>query len=695
VISSSVHQSNRTYWHDRYIFDAVYADVLFEIVQSAQRWINQQQQQANTPLADDTTEEDKQQQTAHLSLLDSTREAALQLATCFVLEVLCRARNKARLSDWTSLLSGGFQRSAAACRWLLQHMTERSTWSQQILLSCPIVEVRQALATVLTTVLRLLAPTEEAQIHERALTPWISQAQSAPVSAVAGVADADGVAANASALASSPAAFSSPFSPVCDFIDAHVSLLRVVPEWWRRFNQYFAVLFEFSRATPSATPFLLQRHNLLTRLCDLYVAHPDNPFGMPLREGKRTVVGDTLVRPDMTAFLALMAQLVCASAAVKAGVQPPPPLPAMAAASLPGPLVPLSPEAQSLLFSKSVLSRLLSDATSRKRGESLYALLRHLCWENLDVSKQIIGLLVTGIKAEQVDTLRPYMRVVGALLQIDDTVQSTRQDVLLQSLLLIIEQHGAYWKPMDFLIEHLLRIAKQHPDAMRWLTAHPSNVDNLLHWLRTHPVPPRHGEATLLHKPGRVDPAEQLALFDAHDYAAFAPRCFPTLPHPTSQKIALLERIRSGAAIDTRDGSDSDEELSERVFTPGQLVDVLDPARKWLPAHVVRVDTRHVLIHYDNWSNKYDESIPMDSLRITRFGRFSSGTIVEVRHTEEKTERKQQYSRAHRCAERGDSGSVCVSLCVCLPQHPSMAPSAGATSPISQMAAGMQAAQLR
>ncbi len=135
-------------------------------------------------------------------------------------------------------------------------------------------------------------------------------------------------------------------------------------------------------------------------------------------------------------------------------------------------------------------------------------------------------------------------------------------------------------------------------------------------------------------QPGRVDPAEHLTSFtDPHDYDAYQPRCYPQMPHSSAQKITVLERIRAGAALDLRDASDSDEEMEERRFQAGDLIDVLDTSKKWLPAHVIAVsdDQRSLHIHFDNWSRKFDEHIPTDSSRITRFGRFSTGQIGEVR----------------------------------------------------------------
>ncbi|XP_046459189.1 PHD finger protein 20-like isoform X2 [Daphnia pulex] len=53
-------------------------------------------------------------------------------------------------------------------------------------------------------------------------------------------------------------------------------------------------------------------------------------------------------------------------------------------------------------------------------------------------------------------------------------------------------------------------------------------------------------------------------------------------------------------------------------FVPGSLLEARDFANNWFPSKVVEVDDegREVLVHFQNWSSRYDEWISMDSARL-------------------------------------------------------------------------------
>jgi len=59
----------------------------------------------------------------------------------------------------------------------------------------------------------------------------------------------------------------------------------------------------------------------------------------------------------------------------------------------------------------------------------------------------------------------------------------------------------------------------------------------------------------------------------------------------------------------------SDAQLN---FVPGSLLEARDFADNWFLSKVVEVDVdgREVLVHFQNWSSRYDEWISMDSSRL-------------------------------------------------------------------------------
>ena len=53
-------------------------------------------------------------------------------------------------------------------------------------------------------------------------------------------------------------------------------------------------------------------------------------------------------------------------------------------------------------------------------------------------------------------------------------------------------------------------------------------------------------------------------------------------------------------------------------FVPGAMLEARDFNNKWFSAKVVEVDweDREVLVHFQNWSSRYDEWISMESSRL-------------------------------------------------------------------------------
>ena len=610
-IFDAVCEQNFAYWRDRYVFDTMYFEFLKTTVSNAQTWITSVKS-GSSSLASSSSNMDTSETSSSTSLIPTTvdflelESELTQLSTRFVLETLCRSRYKKNLPLWNSILTHFYHSSLRASQWLLAQLTESDHWIRTILLASPITEVRTALAALIGVAMQM---------------GWEEEKGMSQVSSTSN----DSI---------TPARY------VMPFIDSLIAALPIVTEYSRRCNQFFHVLHQFSLLDYDAIIYLVDRHDAIARLLDLYLGDTsplsDNPYSMPVNPStkKRVNIGETLVRPDMTSFLGLVARLLCASQTVKGASVPPPPTSILSPTGS-SHLLPLSPTAFTLVSSKPFLTRLISDAISRRRGEYVNTILAHYCYNDMDASRMVIGIIVTGIRKDQVDTMRPYFRVISGLIELKDELQSTRLDILMQSLLLEMENQSMYWKPTDFCLEHLLRLSKRYPTIGEWIRSHPTKFDWILNWLKLHPTPPRQGEATLMHKPARIDPITQIQAYHPYDFAAYAPKTWPSLQHTHQQKLSHYERLRAGdlniSPIDS-DGFDSDDDLTDRQLRVGQYVDALDTQSKWLVARVIDVspDGKQVKIHFDNWHAKYDETLPMDSTRITRFGRFSNKVIIEV-----------------------------------------------------------------
>lgn len=73
-----------------------------------------------------------------------------------------------------------------------------------------------------------------------------------------------------------------------------------------------------------------------------------------------------------------------------------------------------------------------------------------------------------------------------------------------------------------------------------------------------------------------------------------------------------------------------DENPNWRNFKIGDLVDALDTTKKWFESTVRDVKDDKVLIHYNNWSSKWDEWINVNSDRLAQVHTYTTGPHSQV-----------------------------------------------------------------
>jgi len=238
-------------------------------------------------------------------------------------------------------------------------------------------------------------------------------------------------------------------------------------------------------------------------------------------------------------------------------------------------------------------------------------------------------VVMSGIEEFSFDDVRPLFRTFTGLLNIKDSIRAERIDWALSALLATMKQQDKYWKITDLCIEHLIRLAKKNDDVYNWLRDHVDRWSWVIDWIAAFPNQPSHMDNNIqLHKPNRGSSSHHMSIWSPS--RGFSQQ-FGGLSG--KKKRAVLELIREAKEIDKADASDSDEDLSERVFTVGQLVDCKDTASKWLISKVLEVKEGQVYIHYESWSSKWDEWIDTDSPRITKLHRWtqppSMAAVVE------------------------------------------------------------------
>jgi hypothetical protein len=66
-------------------------------------------------------------------------------------------------------------------------------------------------------------------------------------------------------------------------------------------------------------------------------------------------------------------------------------------------------------------------------------------------------------------------------------------------------------------------------------------------------------------------------------------------------------------------------EKRKEGYETGDFLDVMDTVNKWCVARVTEVKGKDLCVHFEGWSDKYDEVIPADSKRLAPFRTHTRG----------------------------------------------------------------------
>ncbi len=206
-IGAAIREENMTFFRDRLVYDADYFDFMLELVGSASV-----SEARETALTGD----------------ENSLEAVLtQLATRFVFETLARARAKESLPRWVEVLRKLYKRSVPACAWLLRNMAA-ANWCTDFFLLCTDGEVRRHVGSLVCLALDMVSTLERSRIP----------------------AFAAGRAAYSKRGNLTWPAGTEPGSVSLALVQRMLNLMRLLPEHWKRFDQFFRVLYHYTCLGP-------------------------------------------------------------------------------------------------------------------------------------------------------------------------------------------------------------------------------------------------------------------------------------------------------------------------------------------------------------------------------------------------------------------------------------------------------------
>jgi len=261
------------------------------------------------------------------------------------------------------------------------------------------------------------------------------------------------------------------------------------------------------------------------------------------------------------------------------------------------------------------------------------------------VSQTVVQSVLVGIDQNSYDQVRAYFRVLMAFVNLKDTLQPKRVEWVLTSLLAVMGSNQKYWKITDFCIEHVIRMAKKCDEVYNWLRTHPDKYEWIFAWIRANPKPPRgfdQNEQTQLHKPGKGPSEQQLMQHAATQWNVQGHMAYPThVGLAPGKKLQTLQLIKDGTPLDKEECSDSDIDLADREFEPGQWVDALDTANKWLCGQIVAVTQGKIRVHYDGWSEKWNQWFDKASIKVQPLGKQTNKAQLKARGKKQKQKQGQ------------------------------------------------------
>jgi len=325
-------------------------------------------------------------------------------------------------------------------------------------------------------------------------------------------------------------------------------------------------------------------------------------------KGKRDTMGSQYEAANFTSFLQCVRNLMVIS---DSPFWPKGALPPYLKGKTP---VSLSPAALDLIQSKAFLKTIVAEANTRKKGESVVAIVNHHCYESKELCQRVISSISTELEEKPYDKCRCYIRVLNGLLNLEDSLQDKRIEWVLSSFLAVMESQKRYWKFTDFCVDHLIRMAKNSRKANEWLQSHNDRLGWVVTWVKEHPQPPVMDESMEVYKPNYKA---------SGGWASKADSAAPTGLPAARKELALL-LIIEGKVLDNDAAGDSDQALEDREFKLNQYVDVRDTANDWLIGKVIQVAGNRVKITYVGWPSSWDEWLDKSETRLMELGKYTT-----------------------------------------------------------------------
>lgn len=425
-IFTNIWNQNMNFLNDKNIFDPDYFRFIWNI-------ISIEKDNPSPPIMDYSLSPES---------CNDPRMICIQLGTCFLINTLSHAKERAYLASYCEYVKTLFSNHIPACKWFIQTLLESSNqWSKQILFLCTVSETRETLASLIIHVLKSLTPYEKDIYQNEKME----------------IEDAE----KEKKIEENPFNFNNfeKSQSLCiSLIDKLLGMLKEAHSHWHHYAQYFLIFREFAKIGTEEKQYLISR-SLVGYLLDFYLGE-ESPYANVSHKQKKPKMGDKFSSPNLSYMIDCVSILT--QSCSTESIDPPP-------SQLPGKVLNLNRVDQELLHCEAFYNKVLRDNIHPK---GVAEIVLHLSWQNQSFSKMIIDVCMNGINAVDHDRFKPYQEVLTPLFQLHDSLQHFRIDYSLSTYLSVIQSNIKYRNATLYSIKYLLDILPSNPLIREWLFTH-------------------------------------------------------------------------------------------------------------------------------------------------------------------------------------------------------------------------------
>lgn len=351
-----------------------------------------------------------------IDLLNSTKETSarlkqlddqdstlklIKLCTLFAYEMLIRAKNVEVFKEWVDILIKLYEKHVPACLWFLKYLDYNRFIMVDILLENKHAEVRYIFSKLITRVLEIASDAEQNLLYEFEEVynlNWISHYKTDSRLTRDDVFEHKSKAASGRFI-----------EMMCD------SMLNEARKNWRRFNDFFKVLKNYTEMGCMQCKFLVHK-NMIYKLLELYMNN-SGPF-----PNDKYQMGDQATEPDMEYIIDTLSLLV-SSCITDAMIKLQKYAPTSLFISSPH-----KPELDSYTDQFFRDYKVYKTLLNHHGLESIQRITIHLAWGSISHSMFYIEELMNTIinyKTNWNYTL-PYLRILAAIFSLDDDYKEIR-----------------------------------------------------------------------------------------------------------------------------------------------------------------------------------------------------------------------------------------------------------------------------